>query len=538
MAGSFPTDMNSHIATQTKSVISGVHPEYAYWQNAWEAIRDCVLGEFQIKQKSEKYLAKLAGHTAEEYAAYCDRAYFYNMTARTVNGLVGTVFRKEPKIKGIEKALQENLKLITKNNTGINLFAKEIVGEVLTVGRYGVLLDMDREGKKPPFLVGYATENIVDWTVEDIDGRFVVKEIVLREVLSKRESIKNTGGHITSTTYTSNYRVLTLENGEYVQYFFENTSTSPVAGKTVGERIVPQRFGKPLDFIPFVFFGPMSNGAGIEKSPILDIALMNISHYQTTASLEHGRFFTAMPVYHINVANTEQSKGSYIVGPSVVWEWEGEKAPGVIEYNGHGLGALERGLDIKEQNISALGGRMLGVRSTAVAESDNLVKLKEKNEQSLLLNVTTTVNIGLSQLLKWWSIWQGKTGNGIEVELNQDFLFDSLSAREFRAFAMMYKEGLLSIEIIYDVLRKAEIIPEYMDLEEFKAQISNPKNFPNNPDVPAKQQGFPDAAAKLKVKHDQEVLDQELEIAQMTTEAAKEAAKSAAKQKPVDGSIV
>lgn len=532
MAGSFPTDTNSHIARQVKSTIAGTHPEYSYWADGWETIRDCVLGEYQIKQKSGRYLPKLAGHSEDEYAAFLGRAYYYNMTARTVNGLVGTVFRKEPKIKGIDKALEKNLKEITKTNSSAVLFAKEIVTEVLTVGRYGVLVDMDRGGNRPPFLVGYAAENIVDWTVEDIDGRFVLTEVVLREIVPEKTTTMASGMAVTSTAYRANYRILALEEGIYVQYVFENQESVPMKTRELGERIVPVSFGVPFKFIPFMFFGPMSNGAGVEKSPILDIALMNISHYHTSAILEHGRFFTAMPVYHINISNPEESKGSYVVGPSVVWEWEGEKQPGIIEYHGHGLGALERALDMKEAHVSALGGRMLGTRSSAVAESDNLVKLKEKNEQSLLLNVTTTVNIGFSKVLEWWSNWQSKSSGEIEVELNQDFLFDALSAREFRAFAMMYKEGLLSIEIMYDIMRKAEIVPEYMDLEEFKAQVTDPKNFPNNPDIVPKQQGFPDAAAKLKLEQDKRVLSQEMEIAEMTSEATVAAAKAQPKVKP------
>lgn len=158
---------------------------------------------------------------------------------------------------------------------------------------------------------------------------------------------------------------------------------------------------------------------------------------------------------------------------------------------------------------------MLGVRSTAVAESDNLVKLKEKNEQSILLNITSTTNIGLTKLLKWWSDWLGKDGSKIEVELNQDFLFDALSAREFRAFTLMYKEGIVSIEIMYNILRKGEIVPEYMSFEEFKRQIENLENFPNNPDVPAKQKGFPDAAGQLRDKQHKEKIASEEKIAAM-----------------------
>jgi len=544
MSNTFPND-SAISGRSIKVAISGTHPEYTYWQRSWETIRDCMIGEYEIKEKGTKYLPQLPGHSDEDYRGYLSRAYFYNMTSRTVNGLVGTIFRREPKVHGLDPSLNEVIKKVTKSNASVESFAKEIAQEIFTVGRYGVLLDMDDAGKGTPFFAGYVAENILDWTVSDIDGRFELTRVVLREVSSEdadsnkadQSVLKTSVGTSTteqtvgSKTFTSNYRILSLDNDRvYRQYIFRDATTVPSIDDTKsGEQVTPTKRGVPFNFIPFMFFGPLSNLPSIDKSPILDIALMNISHYQSSAMLEHGRFFTAMPVYHINVANQEESKGAYTVGPSVVWEWSGDKAPGVIEYNGQGLKFLESALDMKEQHISALGGRMLGVRSSAVAESDNLIKLKEKNEQSLLLNASTVINIGLSELLKWWAQWQNKPFADIRIELNQDFLFDALSAREFRAFVLMYQEGVLPVEVLYSVMRKAEIIPEYMTFDEYKRQIANAQNFPNNPDIKAKQAGFPDAAGQLKHEMDNKTLKQEMSIAEMAAEVQRQSAEAAAK---------
>jgi hypothetical protein len=521
--GSFPTDANLHITRHTTDITVGAHPEYNYWKPVWCLLRDCVIGEYEIKRKGTTYLPRLSGHDEEEYLGYLDRAYFYNMTYRTINGLMGTLFRKEPKVQNVVAPLLKGLKNITKTGTSISSFAKEIASEVLTVGRFGVLLDMDEAGNKPPFLVGYTTENIVDWTVAEVDSRFVLKEVVLREIKSIKNQVFQRGVNqnrmmsVGITTYEANYRILRLDDDNvYRQYVYENSEEIPTGERTLATKVLtPVQFGKPFDFIPFVFFGPQTNSPSCEKPPVSDIAHMNLSHYQSAAQLEHGRFYTAMPVYHINVKTPDDTKQTYTVGPSVVWEYDGDKAPGILEYNGHGLGSLQTSLDMKEQHISALGGRMLGVRTTAVAESDNLVKLKEKNEQSLLLNLSTTINIGLSTLLNWWSNWQGVPSDNIQMEMNQDFLFEAVSAREYRAFALLYKEGIIPIEVLYNTLRKAEVIPEYMDLEEFKKQIQNVKNFPNNPDVEAKQEGYPDAAAKLREEAQEKDRKSEEKIAAM-----------------------
>jgi hypothetical protein len=52
--------------------------------------------------------------------------------------------------------------------------------------------------------------------------------------------------------------------------------------------------------IPFRFFNATTNLGDIEKPPILDILTLNLSHYKTYAQLEHGRFYTANPVYYVS----------------------------------------------------------------------------------------------------------------------------------------------------------------------------------------------------------------------------------------------
>jgi hypothetical protein len=525
VAGSFSTDGNTQIIRSLVQPISATHAEYQYWASAWKKIRHCIIGEYEIKRHGTTYLPKMESQTDDEYLSYLDRAYFYNMTHRTVNGLVGTVFRREPKIFGIDESIKKNLDAITKDNLSLNIFAKEIASEILSVGRFGVLLDMDKMGKNPPFFVGYVAERIIDWTVEEVDGRFVLTRVVLQEV-KKIDLDKVASQPLTTITsiYKADYRVLILENGVYAQHVFKDLAEPPSPANVSEDIITPMKLGKTFNFIPFMFFGPLTNSPGVEKSPILDIALMNISHYQSVAQLEHGRFYTALPVYHVQVQNENEKKGSYVVGPNTVWEYCGDKAPGISEYNGSGLTYLERALDMKESHISALGGRMLGVRATAVAESDNLVKLKEKNEQSLLLNATTTINVGLSKLLQWWADWQNKKFDEAEIALNQDFLFNNFAAREFRAFTLMYQEGILPIDVLYSLLGKSEVIPEDMSLEEFRKQLDDPKNFPNNPDIAAKRDGFTDASLKIRDAQVADQRDLDVELLELQIAADKTAA--------------
>ena len=88
-------------------------------------------------------MPKLSEQTNQEYEAYKTRALFYGATPRTLQGLVGSVMRKEPVVE-VPKALEDHLTDVTLTGISFAAFAKTTLEEVLKTGRYGVLVDAPR----------------------------------------------------------------------------------------------------------------------------------------------------------------------------------------------------------------------------------------------------------------------------------------------------------------------------------------------------------------------------------------------------------
>ena len=513
------------------------HPEYAYWADVWEGFRAVFEGQRAVKNKGVEFLPQMNGQEENEYAEFLERATFYNMTGRTLGGLVGTIFKREPKVENLPKKLEKGVRRITRNGMSLTQFVKQICTETLGVGRYGALVDMDAKGEKAYF-AGYLAENIIDWEVEEIAGEDVLTMVVLREFKQNREGV----GYA-RRTFTE-YRLLKLQNVgtdenpvfEYQQhrYLSHNETDADLTG-TPDEIITPKNRGTTFKRIPFQFFGPYTNLPSAERPPLVDIYDLNISHYRSYAQLEHGRHYTALPVYYAPKSEGEKNAAAgptYTIGPNVVWEvGQGEK-PGIIEFNGTGLKTLETACSQKESQISALGGRMAGGGSRAVSESDNQAKIKEMNEQSLLLNVALSVDLGVSELLHIWAEWQDvkpAEAARISIELNTDFLFNELGAREFRAIHAMYRDGIIPADVLYEYLRKAELIPDWMSVEEFKKLLDNPDQFPNQNDVLARMRGYPDAKSEHQQK--EKLYDQAREE-RMAKENPPEPAQPPKKPKP------
>jgi len=476
-----------------------LHPDYVYWAQSWERIRDAEIGEIEIKRKREVYLKKLKGHDVQQYEAYLDRAVYFNMTAKTLSALYGTVFKRNPKITGFTPALKAAAVNITKDKMSLHLLSKTAVKETLAVGRYGLLVDATESGVGDPYIACYTAENILDWNVTEINGRFELSRVVLRELFYDREA----DGAL-AFSFRARYRVLTLtldeQTGTYIYeqlVFVDREATGmPAIDAPADFTIVPTVRGETLNYIPFQIIGPFTNTMDIEKPPMLDIVALNLSHYKSYAQLEQGRYYTGNPIYWAKTSGEGPSE--YYVGPDVVWELGVDDDAGIIEFQGNGLKFLENALLGKEQQIAAIGGRMMPGTSRAAAESDNSLKLKEQNEQTLLLNIADTVDEAFTQVLRWWADWLNTSPSvtkGITFELNRDFLLSKIGAREFRAIHQMYADGVIPVAVFYAYMHKAEVIPEWMDEDEFTKHLDDVKQFPHMVDVLAQMKNFPDADA-------------------------------------------
>jgi hypothetical protein len=513
-----------------------VNYEVSYWYDEWKMIRDMCAGEKMVKDAGSLYLPQMEGMDSEEYQAFLERATFFPFTARTASALAGSIFRRQEAYENFPEKLRDRLEDFTKDKQDFRTFSQLAAEEVIKLGRYGVLLDLPATPSTvpKPYVVGYTAENILDWAVSEIDGRNELTMLVLREA----KFITDPKTRVQSIT--PRYRRLSLTSTgpdrAYKVEIFEAQKASDqpdLTQKFLVKTIFPEVRGKTLNFIPFVLIGAFTSTPGVEKPPMQDIARLNVSHYRSYASLEHGRLFTGFPIYYVEAPlGGGEADAEFELGASKVWVTPPGAKPGLLELNGQGLKFLENALDQKEQQAATLGGRMIGIRTASTSESNNVLKISERNEQSILLKITRALDAGMTHVLRWWAIFQdtpADEANKIKVDFNKDFLFDNGGAREFRAIQSMYKDGVIPIEVVYAYLKKSMVIPDWMDQEEFKRLLDKADSFPNETNFEARQEGFADAKSRDQANLEDQKQEGELELQENQQEADKEKAKEAAK---------
>lgn len=539
MAASIATTIASPDQTgslSSRNCPAWAHPEVKYWFPEWKMTRDACAGEKSIKASGTAYLPKLEGMTEDEYATFVGNATFFGFSGRTASALTGTIFRRKETLENFPDILTSKLEKISRTGEDFTTFAAYTCEEIIKMGRFGVLLDM---GPTPttdprPYLAAYPAESIVDWDAEDIDGQQTLTMVMLWEVVLQRDPTK------LNPKFVSQFRKLSLNNGVYEQELFSNPKGDAAPTSEFSRGVtVPKVRGKSLNYIPFHVFGTFLSSLAVEKATLHDIVRLNISHYRSYAHLEHGRVFAGFPLYFVESGQGGgESEAEFTLGASRVWVTPPGAKPGILELNGQGLKFLVDGLDQKEAQAASLGGRMIGVRSTAVAESDNQVALAERNEQAQLLKITRSLDAGFTKILRWWAQWNDlpeAQARKISAAFNKDFLFDSAGAREFRAIHTMYKDGVLPVEVLFHYMKKASVIPDFMSMDEFKSLLESEASFPNQVDVQARKQGYASAQAieteqqaALNREADMELLITELDSKEKIAATAAKAAKQAA----------
>lgn len=450
------------------------HPDYVKMLPVWNKCNDAAEGEDAVHARGVTYLPKLIGEKDDAYKARKERTPFFNATWRTISGLKGMMFRKDP-VAELPEAIKEYTKDINMAGTPLDMFAQELSEEVLKPGRAGVLVDypmVETEGMTVaqaaaagvrPMMQLYKATDIINWKVQRVAGVMRLTLLVLREsadVAGKDEFDNET---------EERYRVLDLMNGLYRQRVFKIGDKND---EQVGADIFPQMNSKAMTFIPFIMFGADSLNPGVVTPPLIDLINMNFHHYTVSADYEHGCHYSGLPTLFIFGQAPDDDNPIYLGGPAAncIPDPQGKAEYAHVD---SGFEALQNNLESKEKQMAVLGARMLEQQKTAV-ESSETQQQRVNGEGSQLASMANVISMGLEKALKIFSEWAGAAGE-IKYQINTDYLPVGMSAQELTALVSAWQSNAISGETLHMNLQKGEIIDAETTYEEEQERInSNP----------------------------------------------------------------
>jgi hypothetical protein len=472
--------------------VNSHHPDYDVNLPAWQRARDVIAGEDAVKAGGEKYLPRLDSQSDNDYLGYKTRASFFNATARTADGYVGLIFRREPTFKlpesktGVGRAIDALVEDADMRGTSLSSYAKNVTTEVISVGRAGSLVDWEDAVEKRAFAVLYTAEQIINWKSERVNGRNVLTLVILRESgisqnptddfldepveqirvlkLVESSSLRVEGKDVPRSAERSyEYQV---EIWQLLAEGHQADGNRSKRGKRVWklmETRVPLRLGKPLPLIPFVFHGPRHFLPDVDKLPLADIIFKNLDHYRLDADYKHGLHFTALPTAWVTGYDKPETLR---IGSSTVWVASSvDSKAGFLEFTGQGLTTFERAMDRDEQLMALLGSRMLEA-SKRVGETADAIELRQSGENSVLSAVSLSVSDSLTHMLRWVYWWNSTEAtpeaigdDAVLVTLNTDFKSKGMASDQITAIVSAWQAGAISRDTMFELFRKGEVLP-------------------------------------------------------------------------------
>jgi hypothetical protein len=457
--------------------INTPHPSYTNNIDRWKKGRDTYEGEEAVKEANEAYLPKLSSMdsvTDPKYVAYRGRAMFFAATTRTVEGLVGMALRKPIEVE-LPVRFENYEDDITDTGVSLENFVKQVLGEVLLTARSGIFVDKGLDGSRP-YAVIYPAENIINWRIDDKGKPTLIVLLEYEEVQDPDDKY--------AVAVKEVYRELFLdeETGKYTvrEHRQDESNKDKFIITDLG---TPTIRGAALEEIPFVFVTPKGTDTTIQKMPLLDMINVNLSHYRTSADLEHGRHFTALPTPYIFGVDAKDDDGAVIeinIGSetAIVSEDPGGSA-GYMEFSGQGLSALERAMTEKAEYMAILGATLLQVQKKA-AEAAETARINKSGDSSTMISVITSVEAAMQHVLTFMVNWEAIVKeDAVVVDINKDLLDSTIDPQTLTALMAAWQGGGISHETYLHNMKKGEILPDDISVEEELGRIEDevPENL-------------------------------------------------------------
>lgn len=454
--------------------ITSVHPLYADQQKRVRFTRDMCSDGIHIREQGSRYLpASFADSTKEDdqkrYTAYLKRAYFYGATGKTKRDMVGAAFRK-PASSKLPSELESLLKNFDGAGNSIEAINKSGIDNLLEAGKHALLADypvvedgltaeQEAAMNLMPYVSEYTSETIDNWKTDLIYGRTM---LVMVKLVEWAKVVKDEFSFDTKKTF----RVLRLRSPEEASAIFGGTFKDYVYTQALydeSEAVITPEYiptmptpgvrgsGTPFNFIPF-FIGDVG------KPPLMEIAEVNLAHYQTTADYrenlhQHGQMTigirSALSFEQFQTANPDGVSVGAMTG-----HFLGENG-GFESVSAPESSSLDKALGDMQKQMETMGAKLMTEGAQKTAEE---ARLNASSQTSILDSVVSVWNDEvLTPALRACAMYKGVNPDLVSYTMNRDYYDTSINAQDAAAIVTLKDSGAIAVKDMRHMLRTGKI---------------------------------------------------------------------------------
>ena len=444
--------------------VSFVRPEVADMLQRYTVIRDCLGGEIQVKAQGDVYLPRpnvtdtsLANQM--RYKLYLQRAVFYNVTARTQQGLLGQVFLREPSMRN-----DDGLDPVIKDADGLGLsiaqLAKRAVQYLIAYGRAGIFTDFPTfedgasaedfaSGSVRPYMRVFAPWDILNWRLGRRGGRMVLTMVVLRELYESY-------GENFALDLRYRYYVLRLDEfGEFVVDVLDDRNERHQY-QMVSSGKPRDSVGNPFYSINFRFMGSENNDPSVDMPPLYDLSVLNIAHYRNSADYQESCYIAGQATPVISGVDATWARDIMNNGVEL-----GSRHAILLPENGKASllqsqanSQTYESMKLLELQMIGAGGKVLERAQTERTATE--ARFDINTENSTLASIANNASMAFKDSLRICQQFIGIPDDvDLEFALNNDFELDTLTPEAIAQIVYSVERGIISWEEGRELMRHA-----------------------------------------------------------------------------------
>lgn len=438
----------------------------------------------------EQYLRHLnpqdtSDENKDRNATYRKTAVFSAIAGFTLQGMVGTVFRKVPTLT--VPASLDYLKF-NADGAGQSIYqqSQKAVTDALKKDRGGLAVSYPKtegDASRADMQAGRVFATIHKIDAEQIINARLVSDgaemklglLVIKEVVTEVDEDGYTEKDI------DQIRELALDviEGAYV-YVVRIWRKDEDKGWQVIETNYPtDGKGKHWNEIPFTFFGASDNSINAGQPPMLSIVRVNKGHYQNSADYEDSVWYcgqaqpwmSGVDQQHVELMN---ENNMYAGSRNVLGVPTGE----TFAYAAAPPNPLVRQAMLdKEAQMVGLGARFIqpgsAVKTATQSEGEQEV------QHSILSLTASNVSEAYTQCLKWVARFMAVEDGELEYALNQDFVAALATAQDIEAMVKAWQSGALPQSDLFDWFKRIGRIDPEKENDEIAEEIGSAPAMPD-----------------------------------------------------------
>jgi len=427
--------------------------------NKWEFIDDISGGIDSIVKAGSDYLQKGQNETDLSFKVRLSFADYEDNFNHTVNGVNGLIFNQPISYDDVNPKLESFIENGDSLGNHFDLILSNMFNDSLRYGIGYILVDIPPKGesladKKMPYCTRINPKNIINWKTETINNNTVLSLVVIKEYIEVDVDEF-------ATEIVEHYRVLT--RGDYRLYRTQRQ------GNIVNYDLIDEGL-TGLDYIP-LFNLNLENGKFMETTPpFYELAKKNISLYSLETDTRWLYHSASVPMLLGTGLDASELKNLTISANTLITSQNPDAKISWLEYKAQ---ALKFGMEMAESYRKQMAQMGLNAINGSVDFTATQSILDNVKTQSKLFTYKRKLEDTAELILMCVSDMMGlDIKNTGEVNINIDMIKGGIDVQEMSVLSNMVANGQISMQTMWDILKRYDKLPSNFDDEVEQYRIS------------------------------------------------------------------